>query len=225
MKRTRNKILTNITLATLIVASAFTLSTHAHPLEKLMPFVTRILWHSKSYLEYASGLWIKKLAEPYGLKCQYPVLAKKRKEPINSAAYAHSAHPQTGAQPKLDKLGRVILDITDKDLVKTTNQNIVFDYDFVQNNQHAPKLLAAVLFHEVKHLDENHQGKHETLREQARYAGEHGLSMAFSNGLPVSHSNFNAVVIPGLGLLCEEEADSSVKGYPDLCRTVADDFG
>jgi|GEM_PF-4643697 hypothetical protein len=223
----------SIALTALLVAGACQTSImHAHPLEKLMPFVTRILWNSKSYLEYAPGLWIKKLAEPYGLTCQYPVLVKKKEQDPNApssnyAAYAKSDQRETGAQPKLDTLGRVILDPNDKDLFTTDNPRIVFKYDFVKRNQDERKYLAAVLFHENKHLEENHIGQKTTLNHQISYAQKKrekdrtvyiDNDMALTNGLPVSSGDVYQTIIPGLNLLCEEEADTSFKKHPELCR-------
>lgn len=190
---------------------------NAHPLEKLMPFIST-LWKSENFLSSIQGLWIKKLAEPYGLNCPYPVLVKREKYPATYAAYAASDDPKTSAQPKLDKLGRVILDIADKDLVKTTNQHIVFNYNTVRKNLHNPKYLTAVLFHEMKHLDENHRSKTYNLYKQSHYADQNGLGMALSNGIQVNQNQVSKVLLPGLGILCEEEADSAIKAYPDLCR-------
>jgi hypothetical protein len=218
----------SIALTALLVAGICQTSImHAHPLEKLMPFVTRILWNSESFLSSVQGLWIKQLAEPYGLKCQYPVLVKKADE---RTAYAQSNHPTTGAIPKRDKLGRVILDITDKSLVKTENQHILFNSEFVKKHQKNHALLAAVLFHENKHLDENHKGQSETLKYQAGYAIENPTAAAYgtddarmvlSNGLPVSLQHFNDIVLPGLPPLYEQEADSAIKEHSTLCRDLA----
>lgn len=217
------KNIKSIALSALMITAAFTPTVHAHPLEKLMPFVTRILLNSKSYLEYAPGLWIKKLAEPYGLKCQYPVLVKQIENNATkigyvTAAHAVTNHNDTDIKPKLDQLGRVILDITDETLVTGDNQHIVFNRPMVEKYRHNPALLAAILFHETKHLDENHGKKMATIENQAQYALKNNLPMVLSNGVEVDQHNFLKTVKPGLRLLYEEEADSSLKEHPRLCH-------
>lgn len=230
----KNLIKIGVLNALILAGACQTSLINTHPLETLMPFVTRILLNSKSYLESAPGLWIKKLAQPYGLQCKYPVLMADGDVKL---ACVSSRTRLSGAQPKKDALDRVILDITDTSLATPFDEKIFFNHNRVKKwSTSNPLTLVSILFHENKHLDERHTTKMETFQIQLDYAADNKLDLVLPNGILImdkddryndykysNYSDFNGsvnVVRRGLGRLSEEEADSAFKEHPDLCRSV-----
>ena len=213
-----------IALSALLVAGICQTSImHAHPLEKLMPFVTRILWNSESLLSSVQGLWIKKLAEPYGLKCQYPVLVKK--DPFLESASAFVTGKEENGVPTVDHLNRVPLDADENDTKFFTAQKkgIIFNHNFAQEFLHYGnhKGLIAVLFHEHEHLERRHSIKTHALQTKIDYARKNGLAMTLNNQ-PFEQD-------PQDYLLCinrthERQSDASMRRHRDLCLNQADYF-
>lgn len=127
------------TIKTIILSIAMTGLLAALPAHAgLTAFIRRCFTTSLTANDCAQGKMLKKLAEPYGLKCTYPVFVKPG---VDAQAAAHS--------------------LLNDDTKHIYDKTIVFNAEWVDEQLKSgnEKHLIATLFHETAHLDLNHAAK------------------------------------------------------------------
>lgn len=224
MGNTVNKSIKTIILSFAITGIVAGSSVHAG----LSSLIRRCFATSIPARDCEQGKMLKKLAEPYGLQCKYPVFV------------SHNAPTETAA-------ARLAFD---DGAGKSYDKNIIFNADWFNDTlkRGNKKLLIAVLFHENAHLDLDHKAKElkllnelnehhhsmviQKLNDYADDIAAKGTSLEVASKAVTDYGNTllkaykTALDEASLKITRahEYEADASIAHHADLCFAASADY-